>query len=132
MICRTRRNSQVLGVLAAVAGTSLFAPAMMAKEACEQQRAELLRRHADTPADEGSETHREFLVEQQYLTWNRSLSVTIESLSIKHSLTAFRTSDVENCRRNGRFECEHPRFDDNSASRVPFAEVWPHAPPRLA
>ena len=119
-------------VLAAVAGTSLFAPAVMAKGAYEQQRAELLRRQADTPVDEESENHREFLVEQQYLIWNRSVSSAIGPLSIKQPGALLCTSVVEICSPAGRFEREPPQSDDISVLRVPFVSVWPHAPPGLA
>ncbi len=125
---RTFSHAQLWLVIASVGGTSLFAPAAMARMAEEYFLAEAQRQNADTSAEESDES-RELLAEQQYLNWDRSVSKISKPLSVKQ-LTAFswRTS----IRSDGQIECGLPRnpsFDMPAARRAALNTMWPHAPP---
>ncbi len=127
---RTYRHAELWLVIAAVGGTTLFAPAAMARMAEEYFLAEAQRKNADTPAEESDEP-RELLAEQQYLNWDRSVSKISKPQSVKQP-TAFswRTS----IRSDGQIECGLPRnpsFDMPAARQVALNTMWPHAPPLL-
>ena len=125
---RTCSHAQLWLVIASVGGTSLFAPAAMARMAEEYFLAEAQRQNADTSAEESNES-RELLAEQQYLNWDRSVSKISKPLSAKQ-LTAFswRTS----IRSDGQNEYGLPRnpsSDKPAARQAALNTMWPHAPP---
>ncbi len=125
---RTCRHAELWLVITAVGGTSLFAPAAMARMAEEYFLAEAQRKNADTPAEE-SDKPRELLAEQQYLNWDRSVSKISKPLSAKQ-LAAFswRTS----LRSAGPSEyglLQNPPSDKPAVRQSALNTVWPHAPP---
>ena len=125
---RTYRHTELWLVIAAVGGTSLFAPAAMARMAEEYVLAEAHRKNADTPAEE-SDGPRELLAEQQYLNWDRSVSKASKPLSAKQlAAVSWRTS----IRAAGPSEfdpLQNPRSDRPAVRQSVPNTMWPHAPP---
>ena len=125
---RTYRHAELWLVVAAVGGTSLFAPAAMARMAEEYVLAEAQRKNADTPAEESDEP-RELLAEQQYLNWDRSVSKISKPLSAKQiAAVSWRTS----IRSTGPSEYDplrNPRSDRPGGRQSELNTIWPHAPP---
>ncbi len=125
---RTYRHAELWLVIAVVGGTSLFAPAAMARMADEYVLAEAQRKNADSPAEESDEP-LELLAEQQYLNWDRSVSKINRPPSAKElTAVAWRMSTCS----AGLSEYDPPRNprSDSPAGRQSVVNTsWPHAPP---
>ena len=115
-------------MIAAVGGTSLFAPAAMAQIAEEYFLAEAQRQNADGPAEE-SDGPRELLAEQQYLNWDRSVSKINKPPPTKRiAAVSWRTS----IRSAGQSEFDpllNPQSDSPAGRQSVHNTSWPHAPP---
>ncbi len=115
-------------MIAAVGGTSLFAPAAMARMAEEHFLAEAQRKNADSPVEQSDEP-RELLAEQQYLNWDRSVSKVSKPLLAKQlAAVSWRTS----IRSAGPSEFDplrNPRSDRPGGRQSELNTIWPHAPP---
>ncbi len=115
-------------MIAAVGGTSLFAPAAMARMAEEYFLAEAQRKNADSPIEESDEP-RELLAEQQYLNWDRSASKISKPPPAKQlTAVAWRMS----IRSTGPSEYDplrNPRSDSPAGRQSVLNTSWPHAPP---
>ncbi len=125
---RIYRHAELWLVIAVVGGTSLFAPAAMARMADEYILAEAQRKSADTPVEESDEP-RELLAEQQYLNWDRSITKVSKPLSVKRiTLVSWRTS----IRSAGAIEygpLQNPPSDNPAIRQSVLNASWPHAPP---
>ena len=125
---RPYRHAELWLVVAAVGGTSLFAPAAMARMSDEYILAEAQRKNADTRAEESDEP-RELLAEQLYLNWNRSVSATSKPLSAKPLAgVAWRTS-IRSAGPSEYDPLQNPRSDSPAARQSVLNASWPHAPP---
>ncbi len=125
---RTFRQAELWLVIAVVSGTSLFAPAAMARMADEYVLAEAQRKNADTPVEDSDEP-RELLAEQQYLNWDRSVSRISKSPSARQlTAVAWRMSICS----PGLSEYDplrNPRSHRPAIRQSVLNTSWPHAPP---
>ena len=125
---RTYRHAELWLVIAAVGGTSLFAPAAMARMAEEYFLAEAQRKSADTPVEESDEP-RELLAEQQYLNWDRSVSKISEPPPAKQlTAVSWRTS-IRSVGPSEYGPLRNPRSDSPAVRQSVLNTSWPHAPP---
>ena len=122
---RIYRHVELWSVIAAVGGTSLFAPAAMARMADECVLAEAQRRNADSPADEPLE----LLAEQQYLNWDRSVSRISKPPPAKQ-LTAVAWRMFIRPAGPSEFDSLlNPQSDSPAGRQSELNTSWPHAPP---
>ena len=125
---RTYRHAELWLVIAAVGGTSLFAPAAMARMAEEYFLAEAQRKNADTPAEERGEP-RELLAEQQYLNWDRSVS-RISKPPRANQLTAVAWRlPIRSAGPSEYGLLQNPPSDKPAVRQSAHNTSWPHAPP---
>ena len=128
MECRTYRRAELLLVIATVGGTSLFAPAAMARMADEYVLAEAQRKNADSPVEENDES-RELLAQQQYLNWDRSVSKTSKRLPVKQLAAVARRTSIRSAGPSEYDPLQNPRSDGPVVRRSVLNTIWPHAPP---
>ena len=125
---RIYRHTELWLVIAAVGGTSLFAPAAMARMAEEYFLIEAQRKNTDTPVEESDEP-RELLAEQQYLNWDRSASKISKPPPAKQlKAVAWRML----IRSAGPSEFDpllNPQSDSPAGRQSVQNTSWPHAPP---
>ncbi len=125
---RIFRHVQIWSVIAAVGGTSLFAPAAMARMADECVLAEAQQKNADSPAEETDEP-LELLAEQQYLNWDRSVSrISKRPPAKQHAAVAWRMS-IPSAGTSESDPLRNPRSDRPAGPQSVLNTSWPHAPP---
>ncbi len=125
---RTYRHAELWLVIAAVGGTSLFAPAAMARMAEGYFLAEAQRKNADTPVEESDEP-RELLAEQQYLNWDRSASRISKPPLAKQLAAATRRMSIRPARPSEYDSLLNPQSDSPEGRQSVLNTSWPHAPP---
>ena len=128
MDCRTYRHAELWLVIAAVGGTSLFAPAAMARMADQYVLAEARRNSADTPVEENDES-RELLAEQQYLNWDRSVSKTSKPPPANQLAAVARWTSIRSAGPSEYDPLRNPRSDRPAVRQFVLNTMWPHAPP---
>ncbi|MCZ6653972.1 MAG: hypothetical protein O7D91_13215 [Planctomycetota bacterium] len=125
---RIYRHAELWLVIAAVGGTSLFAPAAMARMAEECFLAQAQRKNTDTPVDE-SDKPRELLADQQYLNWDRSVS-KISKPPLAKQLTAVAWRMLIRSAGPSEFDSLlNPQSDSPAGRQSELNTSWPHAPP---
>ena len=115
-------------MIAAVGGTSLFAPAAMARMAEEYVLAEAQRKNADTPAEESDEP-RELLAEQQYFNWDRSVSKLSKPPLAKQLAVVTRRMSIRPARPSEYDPLLNPQSGRPAGRQSELNTSWPHAPP---
>ena len=125
---RIYRHVELWLVIAAVGGTSLFAPAAMARMAEEYFLAEAQRNNADTPVEESDEP-RELLAEQQYLNWDRSVSRISKPPLAKQLAAVARRMSIRSAGPSEYDPLLNPQSDIQEGRQSVLNTMWPHAPP---
>ena len=125
---RIYRHAKLWLVIAAVGGTSLFAPAAMAQMADEYVLAEAQRKNADSPVEESDEP-LELHAEQQYLNWDRSVSRISKPLPAKQLTAVARRMSIRPARPSEYDPLRNPRSDSPAGRQSVLNTSWPHAPP---
>ena len=125
---RTYRHAELWLVIAAVGGTSLFAPAAMARIADESALAEAQRKNADGPAEE-SDAPLQLLAEQQYLNWDRSVSRIIKLPPAKQLMAVAWWMSICSAGPSEYDPLRNLRSDSPAGRRSVLNSSWPHAPP---
>ena len=125
---RTHRHAELWLVIAAVGGTSLFAPAAMAQIAEEYFLAEAQRKNPDSPAEESDEP-RELLAEQQYLNWDRSVSKISKPPPTKRIAAVSWQASIRSVRPSEYDPLQNPQSDSPAGRQSELNTSWPHAPP---
>lgn len=115
----------------AVVGTSLFAPAVTAKNAAELQEADAQRPENDDPADE-TEQPGELLLQRQYEMWDRSISRFAKPFKVNQTRVLFENSYAHIGGHTKQLLCEQVQIGYLKLVREALVAVWPHAPPHLA
>ncbi len=125
---RIYRHVELWLVIAAVGGTSLFAPAAMARMADEYVLAEAQRNSADSPVEESDEP-LELLAEQQYLNWDRSVSRISEPPPAKQLTAVAWRMSIRSAGPSEYDPLQNPRSDRPALRQSVLNTMWPHAPP---
>ena len=125
---RTHRHAELWLVIAAVGGTSLFAPAAMAQMAEEYVLAEAQRKNADSPVEESDEP-RELLAEQQYLNWDRSVSRISKPPPTKRIAAVSWQASIRSVRPSEYDPLQNPQSNGPAVRQSVLNTSWPHAPP---
>ena len=128
MDCRTYRHAELVLLIAAVGGTSLFAPAAMARMADEHVLAQAHRKNADTPVEENDES-RELFAEQQYLNWDRSVSKIRKPPPAKELTAVAWRKSICSAGPSEYDTLQNPRSDRPAVRQSALNTSWPHAPP---
>ncbi len=128
MDCRTNRHVGLWLVIVAVGGTSIFAPAAMARVAEEYVLAEAQRENADTPVEE-SDKPLELRTERQYLNWDRPISRISKSPSAKQPTAVAWQMPVCSAGPSEYHPLRTPRSDSAARRQSVLNASWPHAPP---
>ena len=115
-------------MIAAVGGTSLLAPAAMARMADEYVLAEARRNSADSPVEESDEP-LELLAEQQYLNWDRSVSKISKPPSTKELTAVAWRMSICSAGPSEYDPLRNPRSDSPAGRQSVLNTSWPHAPP---
>ncbi len=125
---RSSRHAEFWLVIAAVGGTSLFAPAAMARMADEYVLAGAQRKNADTPVEESDEP-LELLAEQQYLNWDRSVSKISKPPPVKQLPAVAWRMSIRSAGPSESDALRNPRSNSPAGRQSVLNTSWPHAPP---
>lgn len=115
-------------LLAAVAGTSVLAPAATAEDVLEHQRAEAQQREEPSP-DRQTESPQTDLLEQPYWVAGRPASSFVQTTGVKQPPSGSHGRDDDLDRHASRFLPDHMPATYPQWLRLAAAAVWPHAPP---